>query len=75
MSDMTFVVSRELILDGVPYNFSVYKVPQGFLTFWECKGCGNQDDPLANPTTVEAAIAECEGVIRQHHAREYQPIR
>ncbi|MFZ1008478.1 MAG: hypothetical protein WAN65_16670 [Candidatus Sulfotelmatobacter sp.] len=74
MADFTFVVSRELVLDGVPYNFSVYKSPAGFQTFWECKGCGNQEEPLTNLTTVEGAIAECEEVIKQHHARKSQPI-
>jgi hypothetical protein len=68
MEELTFVTFRAHLLDGIAYNFSIYKGPNGFLAFWECQDYGEQDKPFENLPTLDDAIAKCTAAIERHHS-------
>ena len=67
MSDMTFVISRVITMDGFTYTISVYHKPDGYFAFWECQQCGHQSTPTVSAATRDAAIADCKALLTHHH--------
>jgi hypothetical protein len=75
VSDLTFVLSRVHTLDEVEYLISIYKSPEGFLAFWECRLCSDQDRlPIASADR-DAATNQCQTLIEEHHARHHAAVQ
>ncbi len=71
MSDVTFVTSRVIAMDGVAYTISVYHKAEGFYAFWECLNCGRQSAPGEPSPDRDGVIARCEELIAQHHKEQH----
>jgi hypothetical protein len=74
MSDVTFVTSRVIAMDGVNYIISVYRRSDGFFAFWGCQYCPNQDTTIVPTDTQEATIEQCEQLIEAHHKQNHRAV-
>jgi hypothetical protein len=75
VSDLTFVLSRAHALDEVEYLISIYRSPEGFLAFWECPLCSDQDRLPVATADRDAAIKKCQTLIEQHHTHHHAPVK
>jgi len=76
MTEVTFVICRAYVLDGIEYVLSVYDGPTGFTGFWGCPKCRDEGGVEKRADSREDAIARCTEAIERHHAekhRERQP--
>lgn len=71
MSDVTFITSRAINLDGYEYTISVYQDRTDYFAFWECKSCRGEWSLPISARDKGAAIQECEKLINQHHAKNH----
>jgi hypothetical protein len=68
MADISFVTSRAVHLDQIPYSISVYHSHEGFTAFCDCHKCESHNMKSPPKADRDGAISDCEAQIRQHHA-------
>jgi hypothetical protein len=72
MPDLTFIVCRAHVVDGVEYQLSVYHGPTGFTAFWGCDQCRDEGGVEKRADSREEALARCERAIERHHVERHQ---
>jgi hypothetical protein len=73
MPDLTFIKSQEFSLEGVTYSVSVYHSSDGYMAFCDCHRCAGHNMRSRARPTPEAAMAECEDLITNHHGQCHGP--
>ena len=73
MSDLAFIKSREFTLEGVTYSVTVYQSSDGYVAFCDCHRCSAHNMRSKPHPTPEAAAAECEDLITNHHGECHGP--
>ena len=69
--DVVYVSSQAFKIDGINYSIGVYRSNAGFLAFCDCHTCTTHNMKSAPTPDKNAAISECEELIRQHHAEHH----
>jgi hypothetical protein len=67
-SDLTFVETRKLEIDGMQYSIGVYQSTEGYMAFCDCLHCRNHNVRTTPKAAKEAAIQECRELLDKHHA-------
>ena len=65
MSNLVFVSSHAVSMDGVLYTSSVYQGDEGFFAFWECESC-RIHEAITVISDRHAAMRRCEELINSH---------
>jgi len=72
MADVVYVTSRSFTIDDIIYPIGVYRSDFGYMAFCDCHRCHSYNMQAKAAADQNAAIQECETLIRQHHA-EWHP--
>ena len=73
MSDLAFIKSREFTLAGIAYSITIYQSSDGYIAFCDCHRCTAHNMRSKPHPTSEAAAAECEDLITNHHGECHGP--
>jgi len=61
------IKSQEFTWGAFSYSISVYRGAEGFLAFCDCHTCPYFSVRTLDTCDQDAAIKECEELVRQHH--------
>jgi hypothetical protein len=67
MEGMEYIKSRGLCVGNATYSIGLYHSAGGYVAFCDCHECTGHNMRSKPYSTQEAAIEECESLIREHH--------
>jgi hypothetical protein len=73
--DVIYVSSRAFKIDDIHYSIGVYRSDTGYMAFCDCHKCTTHNMKSAPTLDKNAAIYECEELIRKHHAEHHPAMQ
>jgi hypothetical protein len=69
--DVVYISSQAFKIDHIHYSIGLYRSDSGYMAFCDCHKCASQNMKSAHTPDKDAAVKECEELIRQHHAEQH----